>query len=329
MRYRQSITLAGETIGRVDGDSATGTFEHFLTSPQGHHVLALDACGGTQRVVSYGAFAEVLQELTASTNLSGDKYGQEFNGKTFDEVSGLHDYGARSFDPLALTWSSPDPLYTGAPDISATEPTRGNLYTFTANNPVNMVDPNGFDSTCVFGDCAASADFPEGAGETIVMQGTAPQAPAGPADWEWDLPTGGHAYERLLADGAAAEARGVREFVPPLPARRTPSPAGSLSGPLIPTRSPNGWSRTKPTSPASSALWSTPSTRRRKTPGWATPVLAAGSPWVGLATDRTRSGAASPVGDGHRSSTAGSRGLAAGHRNTVRAGNAARPGCAG
>ncbi|MEV4418291.1 hypothetical protein, partial [Catellatospora sp. NPDC049609] len=55
--YRQNLTLAGDTIGRIDGDAETGTLEHYTTTVQGHHVLALAAQdAATRRVTRYGAF---------------------------------------------------------------------------------------------------------------------------------------------------------------------------------------------------------------------------------------------------------------------------------
>ncbi len=147
--YRHMITLAGETIGRLDGDGATGTFEHYLTTPQGHHVLALDAAGDgtssgatTMRVASYSPYGDVLAELTASTTPAG-KYLQEFNGKQYDDTSGLHYYGYRYYDPFALQWTSADPLYRISPDRNPTTPRAANLYTYTDNNPVGRTDPNG------------------------------------------------------------------------------------------------------------------------------------------------------------------------------------------
>lgn len=146
--YRQSITLDGEIVGRVDGNRDTGTFEHYTTTPQGHQVLALAAeDASTRRVASFGPFGEKLQELTAQgTTPTSGKYPQEFNGKDYDQVSDLLYYGARYYDPYSLQWSSADPLYLANPDLAGVDPARANLYNFSGNDPVNRVDPNGLDS---------------------------------------------------------------------------------------------------------------------------------------------------------------------------------------
>ncbi|MEV4414511.1 RHS repeat-associated core domain-containing protein [Catellatospora sp. NPDC049609] len=138
--YRQHVNLGGQTIARLDHSGTTTTLENYTTSPQGHHVLAYRATdGATRRLASYGPFGEILAETDTS-----DKYTREFNGKEYDNTSGLHYYGFRYYDPLALQWTSADPLYRTAPDTGA--PRQANLYTYTANNPIGMVDPHGLDT---------------------------------------------------------------------------------------------------------------------------------------------------------------------------------------
>ncbi|MEV4418259.1 RHS repeat-associated core domain-containing protein, partial [Catellatospora sp. NPDC049609] len=142
---------------------------HYTTTVQGHHVLALAAQdAATRRVTRYGAFGEVLAAYTADSDGDGqpdtDKYPQEFNGKDHDPVSDLHDYGFRSYDPLALQWTSADPLFLTTPDLDYTNPTTANLYTYTANNPIGMIDPNGLD-TCEAD--PAECRFEDGSSDSI------------------------------------------------------------------------------------------------------------------------------------------------------------------
>ncbi|MGX7826540.1 RHS repeat-associated core domain-containing protein [Actinokineospora sp. 24-640] len=147
-KHHTTITLAGDTIARLDGDELTGTIEHTLTTPQGHHALSLDATTGatTKRVVAYGPYGEILSEHTAQNPDTLEKYTQEFNGKIHDAVSGLHYYGHRYYDPTALQWASTDPLYHNTPDRDPTSPRNANLYTYTNNNPINYIDRDGLDN---------------------------------------------------------------------------------------------------------------------------------------------------------------------------------------
>ncbi|MEO3809560.1 RHS repeat-associated core domain-containing protein [Sphaerisporangium sp. B11E5] len=149
--YRTYLTLAGQTIGRVDGDAATGTLEHYLTNGQGHHVLALDAAGQgttqgatTRRVAAYGPYGDQLLELTAEgTAPPAGKYTRQINDKDYDTFAGLHHYPYRWYDGLALQWTSADPMFRVLPDLAPAQPRMANLYTYNLNNPVGNVDPDG------------------------------------------------------------------------------------------------------------------------------------------------------------------------------------------
>ena len=85
----------------------------------------------------YGAFGEVVASIGAET------HRRQFNGKENDHHTGLRYYGARYYDPLLLRWNSGDPLVRFVPDSAIDQPTRLNLYAFSANNPVRYYDPSG------------------------------------------------------------------------------------------------------------------------------------------------------------------------------------------
>jgi RHS repeat-associated protein len=87
----------------------------------------------------YGAFGEVLAQ-------GGDtNHRREFNFKENDVTSGLRYYGARYYDPMLMRWNSADPLYRFAPDAKLEEPQRSNLYAFSLNDPLSLLDPDGKD----------------------------------------------------------------------------------------------------------------------------------------------------------------------------------------
>jgi len=90
---------------------------------------------------NYGAFGEVIAQA------GQDTHRRQFNGKEADAATGLRYYGARYYDPLLIRWTSADPLYRFAPDMSRVEPQRQNLYAFSLNNPVRYLDPDGRDGT--------------------------------------------------------------------------------------------------------------------------------------------------------------------------------------
>ena len=59
-----------------------------------------------------------------------------FNGKELDTETGLYYYGARYYDPRVSIFLNVDPLAekTMTP------------YTYTNNNPINLIDPTGMKS---------------------------------------------------------------------------------------------------------------------------------------------------------------------------------------
>ena len=59
----------------------------------------------------------------------------KFNGKEFDEETGLYYYGASYMNPVALIWYGVDAMMEKYPNVSG--------YTYCLGNPVKLVDPDG------------------------------------------------------------------------------------------------------------------------------------------------------------------------------------------
>ncbi|WP_437741284.1 RHS repeat-associated core domain-containing protein [Sorangium sp. So ce1504] len=70
-----------------------------------------------------------------------------FTGKELDQATGLYYFGARYYDPRSSVWLSPDPILdeymAGGPSGGVFNPGNLGLYSYTLNNPVNLVDPDG------------------------------------------------------------------------------------------------------------------------------------------------------------------------------------------
>ena len=62
----------------------------------------------------------------------------KFNGKEFDEETGLYYYGARYMNPVASIWYGVDPLAEKYTSVSA--------YTYCLGNPIKLADINGCDT---------------------------------------------------------------------------------------------------------------------------------------------------------------------------------------
>ena len=74
-------------------------------------------------------------ELLVDEHSSSEDLPYKFNGKQFDEETGLYYYGARYLNSVTSLWYGVDPLTEKYPDISS--------YSYCHNNPILLVDPDG------------------------------------------------------------------------------------------------------------------------------------------------------------------------------------------
>ena len=74
-------------------------------------------------------------ELLVDEHSSSEEMPYKFNGKLFDEETGLYYYGARYLNPVTSLWYGVDPL-------AEKYPTAGG-FVFCISNPVRLVDPDG------------------------------------------------------------------------------------------------------------------------------------------------------------------------------------------
>ena len=74
-------------------------------------------------------------ELLVDEHSSSEDLPYKFNGKQFDEETGLYYYGARYMNPVTSIWYRVDPLAEKYPNISS--------YCYTINNPIRYIDIKG------------------------------------------------------------------------------------------------------------------------------------------------------------------------------------------
>ena len=74
-------------------------------------------------------------ELLVDEHSSSEEMPYKFNGKEFDEETGLYYYGARYMDPKISMWLGVDPLMEKYPNVTG--------YCYTMDNPIKFIDPNG------------------------------------------------------------------------------------------------------------------------------------------------------------------------------------------
>lgn len=94
--------------------------------------VVTDYYGNSVQGVCYLPYGEMYAD-SGSDSVYVSPY--KFNGKEYDEETGLYYYGARYYDPKKCMWLSPDPLQEKYPNVSS--------YCYTMGNPTNMIDPDG------------------------------------------------------------------------------------------------------------------------------------------------------------------------------------------
>jgi len=132
-------------------DVAGGTRATLIPDIQGS-VIGQLASGGTLSKAAYLPFGENPSLTTAGYQYTGRRLDPETGGATA-QPSGLYYYRARMYSP---TWGR---FLTADPALYAAGP---NLYTYSSNSPLNLVDPLGL-----------TADGPGGGSANIVLASNA------------------------------------------------------------------------------------------------------------------------------------------------------------
>ena len=82
-------------------------------------------------------------ELLVDEHSSSEEMPYKFNGKQFDDETGLYYYGARFLNPVTSLWYGVDPL--------AEKYISSGAYTYCESNPIVFIDPNGEKKVVVTG----------------------------------------------------------------------------------------------------------------------------------------------------------------------------------
>ncbi|MDR0970905.1 MAG: RHS repeat-associated core domain-containing protein [Bacteroidales bacterium] len=115
-------------LGRNDPEPAFFYHTDHLGSSS---YITNDAVQITQ-VLNYLPYGEMWIDVTTPHTFASP---YKFNGKEKDEETDYNYYGARYYDSERISWLSVDPLSDKYPNLSP--------YAYCANNPVNLVDPDG------------------------------------------------------------------------------------------------------------------------------------------------------------------------------------------
>ncbi|HET7017321.1 MAG TPA: RHS repeat-associated core domain-containing protein [Streptosporangiaceae bacterium] len=116
----------GGIIGLISGDVQAGVVKDRLGSSRLLVAQAGELLGG----YSYRPFGDALGGVIGSRP---DLLRYRFTGQEWDGVTGLYNFGARLYDPLAYSFYQPDPDQS-----SHLSP-----YAFVSGDPLNLTDPDG------------------------------------------------------------------------------------------------------------------------------------------------------------------------------------------
>ena len=79
----------------------------------------------------------IYGELLVGEHSSTKEMPYKFNGKEFDQETGLYYYGARYMNPVTSLWYGVDPMMEKYPDIGG--------YVYCVGNPIVLLDYDGRD----------------------------------------------------------------------------------------------------------------------------------------------------------------------------------------
>lgn len=134
-RIRQlgaQATLLLLSLGAIQPAWAAVTVTYLHTDALGSPVAATDAAGAVKWREAYRPYGARTKDEPGSANQTAF-----FGGHSEDEVFGLIDMGARSYDPTIGRFLAVDPA-------AVTDDARSfNRYAYAANNPYVYVDPDG------------------------------------------------------------------------------------------------------------------------------------------------------------------------------------------
>jgi len=135
--------ISGQNIDEIYGKiESNGNEEYYIRDYLGNIKAIFDKDGIMKDYRRYRAYGEEEKE-----SISG--FG--FTSREYDEITGLYYYRSRYYDPTIGRFMQKDKyneagLLNNDPSV-VYNPSQLNNYAYVANNPVNYVDPLGWDSS--------------------------------------------------------------------------------------------------------------------------------------------------------------------------------------
>ena len=119
--------------GYVPADTTHEDIFYYHSDHLGSTSYITDAKANVAQFDAYLPYGELLVDEHSST----EEMPYKFNGKEFDQETGLYYYGARYMNPRTSLWYGVDPLAEKYPSIGG--------YSYCAGNPIIRIELNGND----------------------------------------------------------------------------------------------------------------------------------------------------------------------------------------
>ncbi len=133
----------GTPVARVKRTAAGVELEYQFHGLANHTLAAISSAGVTNAAFSYSPFGEIIEAIDAGGTSGAAAHHRRFNDKQNDEISELIYYGARYYERVSMAWTQSDPLFRFSPERAWDSPRLGSLHSFSLNNPLKYVDPDG------------------------------------------------------------------------------------------------------------------------------------------------------------------------------------------
>ena len=127
-----TLTMLQIPNGYVTFSGTSPTYHYYQKDHLGSNRMVTSASGTVEQVVHYYPFGGQFADGTAASLQEFKFTGKEWDGS---KGQNLYDFGARTYDPALLRWTTPDPLSSKYPAWSP--------YAYCGNSPVLFVDPDG------------------------------------------------------------------------------------------------------------------------------------------------------------------------------------------
>ena len=163
--FAYSMEFQGNVVrlcpGVSSSTSSSARLSYVLNDVQGSSRALMNNSGsGTSTIIARHDYLPFGEEIGAGIGLrtttqkysTTDRARQRFGLTERDEATGLDHTWFRKYESSAGRWTSPDPL-----SGSMGDPQSFNRYSYTTNDPVNLVDPSGL-MPCVPGDFSPQCD---------------------------------------------------------------------------------------------------------------------------------------------------------------------------